>query len=255
MKLGSDYNRIGIFSGTFLKIAACIFMVIDHVGLTFFPSEDIFRILGRLSFPIFAFLIAEGNRYSRHKLRRFLIIFAIGLGFLVFYYFYGGQFYGNIFLTFSISIFLNFLFDFAKKLVLESFKPYKLIFAILIISSSLCVLYILYDSFHFEYKFSGMILPVLINLFDFKNIKAHEKIKKLDCHLVRMVCLLIGLIYLSFDGNLGAIQFYCLLSFPLIFLYNGKSGTKKFKYAFYIFYPLHIIVIEGAAILIKMIQK
>ena len=66
--------------------------------------------------------------------------------------------------------------------------------------------------------------------------------------------LLIGLIYLSFDGNLGAIQFYCLLSFPLISLYNGKSGTKKLKYAFYIFYPLHIIVIEGVSILMKMLQ-
>ena len=254
MKLGSDYNRIGIFSGAFLKIVACIFMVIDHVGLTFFPSDDVFRILGRLSFPIFAFLIAEGNRYSRHKLRRFLMIFSIGLGFLAFYFFYGGQFYGNIFLTFSISILLNFILDFSKKLIFESFKIYRLVLAILIIVSSLCLLYVLYDNFHFEYKFSGMILPVLINLFDFKNIKAHEKIKKLDCHLVRMVCLLIGLIYLSFDGNLGAIQFYCLLSFPLISLYNGKSGTKKLKYAFYIFYPLHIIVIEGVSILMKMLQ-
>lgn len=254
MQNNVSYNRFGTFSGTFLKIIACVFMVIDHVGLTFFPTDDIFRILGRLSFPIFAFLIAEGNRYSKHKIRRFLMIFGIGLGFLAFYYFYGGQFYGNIFLTFSISILLNFLLDFSKRFVFGSFKVYKLILALLWMSAAVILLYILYDQLHFEYKFSGMILPVIINLFDFKNIQVPDKLKKLDCHLVRMACLLLGLIYLSFDGNLGAIQFYCLLSFPLIFLYNGKSGTKKLKYLFYIFYPLHLIIIEGIAILIEFLK-
>ena len=255
MHINNSYNRFGLFSGTFLKIIACVFMVIDHVGLTFFPSDDIFRILGRLSFPIFAFLIAEGNRYSKHKLRRFLMIFGIGLGFLAFYYFYGGQFYGNIFLTFSISILLNFVLDYSKKFVFSSFRIYKLFLAILVIGTTLLLLYILYDDLHFEYKFSGMILPVVINLFDFKNIDVSKKIKRLDCHLVRMACLLLGLIYLSFDGNLGVIQFYCLFSFPLILLYNGKPGTKKLKYLFYVFYPLHLIVIEGLAIVINFIPK
>ena len=95
-----EYNKIGFLSGSTLKILACLFMVIDHVGLTFFPEHDIFRILGRLAFPLFAFFIAEGSRYSKHKLRRFLLIFAIGLAFFAFYYVYDGSLYGNIFLTF-----------------------------------------------------------------------------------------------------------------------------------------------------------
>ena len=230
-------------------------MVVDHVGLTFFPNDDIFRILGRLSFPIFAFLIAEGNRYSKYKIRRFLIIFSIGIAFLAFYYFYGGKFYGNIFLTFSISILLNSLLNFAKKLVLEDFKLYKLIIAVLMVSFAVLLLYYIYSEWHFEYRFSGMILPVIINLFDFKSIPAPEFIKRTDCHAVRMICLLFGLVYLSLDGNLGAIQFYCLFALPLIILYNGKPGTKKLKYVFYIFYPLHIIIIEGIAILINILQK
>lgn len=249
----NDYNPIGLFSGTVLKIIACVFMVIDHVGLTFFPDEDIFRILGRLSFPLFAFLIAEGNRYSKHKLRRFFLIFGIGISFFIFYYFFAGEIYGNIFLTFSVSILLNFLLDFSKKLIFENFKVYKLLLAIAIMTSALCLIYILYDNMYFEYKFSGMLLPIIINLTDFKNIKATETVKKFDCHLSRTLCFLAGLFYLSLDGNLGSIQFYCLLSVPFILFYNGKSGTKKLKYLFYIFYPLHLVLIEGLAIVISLI--
>ena len=48
-----------------LKILACASMLVDHIGLIFFPQIIIFRIIGRLSFPIFAFLISEG--YIRTK--------------------------------------------------------------------------------------------------------------------------------------------------------------------------------------------
>lgn len=254
MNTKSEYNHIGVFSGTALKIFACIFMVFDHVGLTFFPSEDIFRIIGRLAFPLFAFFIAEGNRYSKHKLRRFFVIFGFGIAFLVFYYIYGGQFYGNIFLTFSIAILLNFLLDFCKKMIFEAFKIHKLILSIALITAVLCFLHFLYSRFHFEYRFSGMLLPVIVNLTDFRNIKSPESVKKLDCHLSRMLCFLLGLIYLSIDGNLGNIQFYCLLALPLVLLYNGKPGTKKLKYLFYVFYPLHLVVIEGLSILLAVLK-
>ena len=120
--MSQAYNKIGFLSGSTLKIIACIFMVIDHVGLTFFPEHDIFRILGRLAFPIFAFFIAEGTRYTAHKLRRFLLIFTIGLVFFVFYYLYDRILYGNIFLTFSVSILLDYLLFECKKAALDNPK-------------------------------------------------------------------------------------------------------------------------------------
>ncbi len=48
-----------------LKIIAIVAMVIDHIGLVFFPDLIILRIVGRLSFPIFAWGIANG--YSRTR--------------------------------------------------------------------------------------------------------------------------------------------------------------------------------------------
>lgn len=250
----NTYNKIGFLSSSTLKIIACFFMLIDHVGLTFFPEHDIFRILGRIAFPLFAFLIAEGSRYSRHKLRRFSLIFLIGILFFLFYYIYDGVLYGNIFLTFSLSILIDNLFYTCKKVALDgSNKIYSMLlftgFALLLVS-----IYFLYSIIRFEYGFFGMILPVLINLTNFKDIDACTRLKKLDNHTIKLIFTLIGMILLSIDGNLGVIQYYCLLSIiPLVF-YNGKPGIKKLKYAFYIFYPAHLVIIEGVAILLSLLQ-
>ena len=48
-----------IFSQEGLKLIACITMLIDHIGATIIPNMD-FRIIGRLAFPIYCFLMVEG---------------------------------------------------------------------------------------------------------------------------------------------------------------------------------------------------
>lgn len=44
----------------FIQMAAALTMVIDHIGMLFFPASIGFRAIGRLSFPLFAFGISEG---------------------------------------------------------------------------------------------------------------------------------------------------------------------------------------------------
>ena len=43
-----------------LKIIGCVTMVIDHLGVLFFPWVEL-RIIGRIAFPIFCFLIAQAG--------------------------------------------------------------------------------------------------------------------------------------------------------------------------------------------------
>ena len=53
-------------SASTLKIIACILMVVDHLGAILLPQYMILRVIGRLSYPIFAYFIAEGCRYTRN---------------------------------------------------------------------------------------------------------------------------------------------------------------------------------------------
>ena len=58
-------------SGTAIKIIALLSMTIDHVGVIFYPDVMLFRIFGRIAMPIFAYMIAEGCVYTKHKAKRF----------------------------------------------------------------------------------------------------------------------------------------------------------------------------------------
>ena len=42
----------------------------------------------------------------------------------------------------------------------------------------------------------------------------------------------------------NSIQWFSLLSLPLLTLYNGKRGKYNIKWLFYIFYPAHLLVIQ-----------
>ena len=48
-----------------LRLIACVCMFIDHAGLALFPSVGVFRCIGRLAFPLYCFLIAQGFNHTR----------------------------------------------------------------------------------------------------------------------------------------------------------------------------------------------
>ena len=52
-------NRFGILTGNQLKLIAAVAMLLDHAGILLFPHVRLFRILGRLAYPVFAYMIAE----------------------------------------------------------------------------------------------------------------------------------------------------------------------------------------------------
>ena len=58
-------------TGFQLKLIALAAMIVDHVGAVF-PTPDAFRVIGRMAFPIYAFLIAEGCRHTRNR-QRYLV--------------------------------------------------------------------------------------------------------------------------------------------------------------------------------------
>jgi hypothetical protein len=62
-----------------LKLWACLFMLIDHAGVAFFDDNLAMRAIGRLSMPIFAFLLVEGFRHSHNLANYFGRLILLGL--------------------------------------------------------------------------------------------------------------------------------------------------------------------------------
>lgn len=61
-----------------LKIIACVTMLIDHVGATMYPANMTLRIIGRIAFPIYCFLMAEGAHYTKNP-AKYALRLAIGV--------------------------------------------------------------------------------------------------------------------------------------------------------------------------------
>ena len=87
-----------------IKLLAAFLMVIDHIGAIFFPSVAIWRIIGRLSFPLFAWLLSQGERYTRNFYGYLIRLLLLGLISQPIYYLAFSSTQLNIVFTLSIGL-------------------------------------------------------------------------------------------------------------------------------------------------------
>lgn len=62
-----------------IKLLAAATMLIDHIGAVFFPETEWLRIVGRISFPLFVWLLVQGEAHTRDVGRYGLRLAALGL--------------------------------------------------------------------------------------------------------------------------------------------------------------------------------
>lgn len=222
-------------TGNALKILAAIFMTIDHIGVILFPRVLILRIIGRLALPIYAFMIAEGCKYTRNRQKYFGMVFGLGALCQTVYYFFDGSLYFSILITFSLSILMIY--------AMQYWKQKKTVLSGLVFGSSVLIVYALNRHFTIDYGFWGCMLPVFAAL-------PHGTER--DSLPMNTAMLGIGLVFLGLSTDL--IQCLALLALPLLFAYNGKRGTMNLKYFFYIFYPTHLVLLEGIAMMMHYLR-
>ena len=242
-------QKLKFLSGNTLKLIAAIAMVVDHIGVIFFPQIRLLRMIGRLSFPIFAFMIAEGCKHTRNKLRYFLTVAALALSFQTVYFFALGNLNMCIFVTFSLSILMIYAMQYLKRTLFdENASLLRMILACLIFFGLIIAAFAINLVVDMDYGFAGCMVPVFASIF-VSTENTPEKIKRWDNNYTQVFALSIGLLALALNNT--AIQFLSFLTVPLLLMYSGKRGRLKLKYFFYIFYPAHLVILYGISMLIK----
>lgn len=222
-------------SGNQLKLLALVFMTLDHIGLSLLPQYPLFRILGRLSLPIFAYMIAEGCRYTRNRMRYLLSTTGLALVCQLVYFFAMGSLYQCILVTFSLSIILIYALDWAfTQNKTAAWLALTTGFAGITFAAVVLPGLLSNTDYAIDYGIWGILLPVWIYL---------GKTKTQAFLLCAM-----GLILLA--TNSSPTQWYSLLALPLLALYTGKRGKYNMKYLFYIYYPAHLVIIYLCTLLL-----
>lgn len=204
-----------------LKILAMTTMIIDHYGAILQSNILIYRIIGRLAFPIYCFLLVEGyfNTSNVKNYAKRLFIFALISEIPFDLAFYGqiGFEHQNIFFTLFIGLAAIYFVDNKEKYNLNS--------TLVIIGGA-----VLATLFRTDYQFIG-----IIYIFAFYKAHSMPKEKRLPFTAIIM-----------FAMNLAAgwVQQFSLLALAVIYFYNNEQGIKnKFlQMGFYIAYPLHLFI-------------
>lgn len=226
-----------------LHILAMVLMLCDHLWGTIIPGNDWLTCVGRLAFPIFAFLLVQGYTHTRN-LRKYvlrLLLFAV-LSEIPFNLAMGSRLlyplHQNVLWSFLISIGLihwN-----------EKVRTKRIWLRLLIALLTFLIAYIGGLLTMVDYYHAG-ILTVLVFYF-FRH-------KKWWCYLGQFICL--WYINMEMLGGIGyeiqlfgqthfiARQGFALLALIPIWLYRGKQGyhSKPLQYLNYAFYPAHLLIL------------
>lgn len=217
-----------------LKIIAVVSMLVDHIGAYLFPDILIFRIIGRIAFPIFAYFIAEGWKKTRSKKKYFFMLVIFAVISQIPYFLLRRNLELNILFTFILSIALIYFIEKYKNNSILSMLGLAGIFLISVIGHIFGII---------DYGIIGILIPAIIYFVSNKNLSF--------LFFGISLCLIPLEIYLLDSITFqNSIQFFSLLSLFLLYLYNGEKGKINLKYFFYIFYPLHLLVIYIIKILI-----
>ena len=210
-----------------LKIIALISMLFDHCGYIFLNKVSFLNILGKFSFPIFAFQISEGYNHTKNlKLyffRLFVFAFASQIPFMLFLNCIGSSsFTLNIFFTLLLGLLAITIFDKCKNKFLRWF--------------SVIIIAIISQLTHCDYGWFGVTIIFLFYLF--KNNKLFMNLSFIIAVAIKYI-----IAYIKFP-SIFDIYFMISTCLALLFinLYNNKKG-RNIKYLLYIFYPLHLMIL------------
>ena len=202
-------------SGSWLKVIAVLSMTIDHIAYYYGVSNpyvyELIRTVGRIAFPTFAFLLAEGYVYTRNRQRYMLSLFTFAILSEIPWFLLNQDNSHNVLFTLLAGVIGMYIIDTNRN------KWVTLNSLVLIGCTTLMT--------ETDYSLNGFVLTLLFFMF-----RSRPDLQ-----------MLFGLPLMYEYGFMGI-----LMAFAVIWLYNGERGFirgKAWKYAFYAFYPVHLMMI------------
>ena len=231
-----------IINNNTLKIIAMILMLLDHLWGTIIPGNQWMTLIGRMAFPIFAFLIVEGFFHTSDLKKYMKRLFIFGLiSEIPFNLIYTGSiifpFHQNVMFTLLLGLLIINEIDKLKNNIEIKKKiiPILKIFLFLLISIIGFV----------DYGVTGVLTIVVFYLFrGFKLAWIGQLISLILLYIVFFEGQSVILNIFNHEYFLP-LQSIGILSLIFIWLYNGEKGknNKLIKYLFYSFYPVHMLVL------------
>ena len=214
-----------------LKLFACITMLLDHYGVILAPWELSYRLIGRLSFPVFCFLLAEGAHHTKSPGKYALRLFAAALiSELPFdYAFYGKAFWysQNVMVTLLLGLLAILVVDKTRIVWLKPIVALPFILAA--------------EKLNADYGMHGVLLMLLFGV-------THSLPWKHWIQAVGMLLIFADIrssVLLTVLGVNITLQMFGALAILPIALYSGEKRThnKALQWGFYLFYPAHLLML------------
>ena len=214
----------------FLHILAMVCMLCDHLWGTIIPGNEWLTCVGRIAFPIFAFMTVEGYFHTANLKKYLLRLLGMGALCQAVYLLAMGSLYQCILITFSLSVISIGLYDAVER---ENTAGARIrlglgtgaIFFLCTVLPDLLP----HTDFEIDYGLPGVLLPVLI-------------------YGAGTPGLLLGVALVAL--KYGGIQWLGLLAVPLLLTYNGQRGKANLGKLFYWYYPIHLVVIYGISLIL-----
>lgn len=225
-------SRERTFGRTMLQMIALVTMVCDHFACVFLPPQnsilpfaddvnsviyDGLRIIGRLSFPVFCFLLVQGfmmtQNLKKYMLRLFLFALLSEIPFDL-------AFSGVLFDWNDQNVMFTLFLGLMILTLLNHFEANWMAEGIIILAGCILAFFLQTD-----YSYFGVLLIVVIYLL--QNDKPRQ---------------MFWMALLIFSQ--GGMEVYAVFALPLCYFYRQDKKGKRFpRYFFYVFYPLHLLVL------------
>ncbi len=238
------YRKLPDISAKTLHILAMFFMLSDHMWATIIPGQNWLTCVGRLAYPIFAFLAVEGyfhtHNFKKYMLR--LLLFAV-ISEIPFNLMYGASviypYHQNVLWTFLIALGGIWGIEQVKQRVKKWFVI-PLILLIVLVCAGLGTIGMT------DYYGAGVLMVFLFYVFHGRAwwcfVGQVIAMYWVNVHLLGSMYYPITLFGKEFSFVQQGLALFALVP---IWLYRGRQGghSKIFQYFCYAFYPVHILIL------------